>query len=97
MNLFMLWMAGNGVQIFSLMITGMLMFNAIKAILSAQQGLLLYEAMKEDWFVGYTFGFLNLMLFIFIFLILLLMVSFFFLISVLIFYFLLFSPFLFDS
>lgn len=32
MNLFMMWMSGNSVQIFSIMITGMMIFNAIKAV-----------------------------------------------------------------
>jgi hypothetical protein len=33
MNAFMLWMSGNGVQIFSIMITFMLFFQPIKAIM----------------------------------------------------------------
>ncbi|CAG8502353.1 8313_t:CDS:2 [Funneliformis caledonium] len=33
MNAFMLWMSGNGVQIFSVMITGMLFFQPIKALM----------------------------------------------------------------
>ncbi|KAI9598283.1 hypothetical protein BDF19DRAFT_431955 [Syncephalis fuscata] len=34
MNGFMLWMSGNGVQIFSIMITAMLFFQPVKAIMS---------------------------------------------------------------
>ncbi|KAI9228406.1 MAG: hypothetical protein DHS80DRAFT_15571, partial [Piptocephalis tieghemiana] len=36
MNAFMLWMSGNSVQIFSIMITGMLLINPIKAVASTQ-------------------------------------------------------------
>ena len=32
MQMFMLWMSGNSVQIFSIMITAMLLFNGVKAI-----------------------------------------------------------------
>jgi len=33
MQMFMLWMSGNSVQIFSIMITGMLIWNGIKGIM----------------------------------------------------------------
>ncbi|KAJ3226094.1 hypothetical protein HK099_005563 [Clydaea vesicula] len=36
MQMFMMWMSGNTVQIFSMMIVGMLIFSSIKAILSWQ-------------------------------------------------------------
>jgi hypothetical protein len=38
MNGFMLYMSGNSVQIFSVMVTVMLLINAIKAIMAIQQG-----------------------------------------------------------
>ena len=38
MNAFMLWMSGNGVQIFSVMITGMLFFQPIKALMGLDSG-----------------------------------------------------------
>jgi hypothetical protein len=38
MNAFMLWMSGNGVQIFSVMITGMLFFQPIKALMGIDGG-----------------------------------------------------------
>lgn len=38
MNAFMLWMSGNGVQIFSVMITGMLFFQPIKALMGIDSG-----------------------------------------------------------
>jgi hypothetical protein len=38
MNAFMLWMSGSGVQIFSIMITVMLLYNPFKAIFSVQKG-----------------------------------------------------------
>ncbi|RKP25510.1 hypothetical protein SYNPS1DRAFT_15547, partial [Syncephalis pseudoplumigaleata] len=34
MNAFMLWMSGNGVQIFSIMITAMLFFQPVKAMMN---------------------------------------------------------------
>jgi hypothetical protein len=37
MNGFMLWMSGNGIQIFSIIITVMLLYNPLKAIISVQQ------------------------------------------------------------
>lgn len=39
MNAFMLWMSGNGVQIFSVMITGMLFMNPIKALAVLNQSM----------------------------------------------------------
>jgi hypothetical protein len=36
MNAFMLWMAGSGVQIFSIMITVMLLYQPLKAILNVK-------------------------------------------------------------
>jgi hypothetical protein len=47
MNGFMLWMAGNGVQIFSIMITGMLLFNAIKSLFAVQSTFQPFESTTE--------------------------------------------------
>jgi hypothetical protein len=38
MNAFMLWMSGNGVQIFSIIITVMMLYNPIKAMLTVNDG-----------------------------------------------------------
>jgi hypothetical protein len=38
MNAFMLYMSGSGVQIFSMMVVGMLLTGPIKAMLSIKQG-----------------------------------------------------------
>lgn len=38
MNGFMLWMSGNSVQIFSILITVMLVWNALKGIMGVNQG-----------------------------------------------------------
>jgi hypothetical protein len=38
MNAFMLWMSGNSVQIFSILITVMMFYNAIRGILSTSTG-----------------------------------------------------------
>ena len=38
MNLFMLWMSGNSVQIFSILIVGMLLQNAVKGVVGVNQG-----------------------------------------------------------
>ncbi|CAG8661301.1 3979_t:CDS:2, partial [Acaulospora colombiana] len=46
MNAFMLWMSGNGVQIFSVMITGMLFFQPIKALMSMDSVFERYESPK---------------------------------------------------
>ncbi|RHZ78786.1 hypothetical protein Glove_156g97 [Diversispora epigaea] len=46
MNAFMLWMSGNGVQIFSVMITGMLFFQPIKALMSIDGVFERYESPK---------------------------------------------------
>jgi hypothetical protein len=37
MQMFMLWMSGNSVQIFSIMITGMLFWNGLKGIMGTNQ------------------------------------------------------------
>ncbi|CAG8470499.1 8560_t:CDS:2 [Ambispora gerdemannii] len=47
MNAFMLWMSGNGVQIFSVMITGMLFFQPIKALLTIDSAFERYESPKN--------------------------------------------------
>ncbi|KAI9497061.1 hypothetical protein BDB00DRAFT_868899 [Zychaea mexicana] len=44
MNAFMLYMTGNGVQIFSVMITAMLFFQPAKAIMSLQQNFARFES-----------------------------------------------------
>uniref|UniRef100_A0A1D1XNT7 ER membrane protein complex subunit 4 n=1 Tax=Anthurium amnicola TaxID=1678845 RepID=A0A1D1XNT7_9ARAE len=44
MNAFMLWMSGNGVQIFSVMITGMLFFQPIKALMGIETVFERYES-----------------------------------------------------
>ncbi|CAG8530174.1 16587_t:CDS:2 [Funneliformis mosseae] len=46
MNAFMLWMSGNGVQIFSVMITGMLFFQPIKALMGIDSVFERYESPK---------------------------------------------------
>lgn len=38
MNAFMLWMAGNGIQIFSIVITVMMLYNPIVAIANSAKG-----------------------------------------------------------
>lgn len=38
MNAFMLYMSGSGVQIFSMMVVGMLLTNPLKSILSIKSG-----------------------------------------------------------
>ncbi|CAG8450235.1 2331_t:CDS:2 [Ambispora leptoticha] len=48
MNAFMLWMSGNGVQIFSVMITGMLFFQPIKALLAIDSTFERYESSKNQ-------------------------------------------------
>ncbi|KAG9303724.1 hypothetical protein G9A89_018621 [Geosiphon pyriformis] len=47
MNAFMLWMSGNGVQIFSVMITGMLFFQPIKALMAIDSAFERYESQKN--------------------------------------------------
>jgi len=47
MNAFMLWMSGNGVQIFSVMITGMLFFQPIKALMGIDSVFERYESPKS--------------------------------------------------
>jgi hypothetical protein len=37
MNAFMLWMSGNSVQIFSILITSMLLYNPIKSVLQVNE------------------------------------------------------------
>ncbi|CAJ0849981.1 1370_t:CDS:2 [Entrophospora sp. SA101] len=46
MNVFMLWMSGNGVQIFSVMITGMLLVQPIKALMNIDSVFERYESSK---------------------------------------------------
>ncbi|CAG8687508.1 24007_t:CDS:2 [Dentiscutata erythropus] len=46
MSVFMLWMSGNSVQIFSVMITGMLFFQPIKALMSIESVFERYESIK---------------------------------------------------
>ncbi|PKC06072.1 transmembrane protein 85 [Rhizophagus irregularis] len=46
MNAFMLWMSGNGVQIFSVMIKGMLFFQPIKALMGIDSVFERYESSK---------------------------------------------------
>eukprot|EP01135_Chromosphaera_perkinsii_P006556 Nk52_evm1s542 gene=Nk52_evmTU1s542 len=48
MNAFMMYMAGNTVQIFSIMITGMMFFNPVKALFSVGQTFKQFEDMKVD-------------------------------------------------
>ena len=40
MNAFMLWMSGNSVQIFSIIITGMMLMNGIKGVIGVGSGML---------------------------------------------------------
>lgn len=37
MNMLMMWMSGNSIQIFSILIVGMLLFNGVKGILGVQR------------------------------------------------------------
>ncbi|KAL1915521.1 uncharacterized protein VTP21DRAFT_6645 [Calcarisporiella thermophila] len=48
MNMFMLWMSGNGVQIFSMIITFMLFFQPIKAIMNIQSMFERYESSSKS-------------------------------------------------
>eukprot|EP00004_Rigifila_ramosa_P012515 TRINITY_DN2708_c0_g1_i1.p2 TRINITY_DN2708_c0_g1~~TRINITY_DN2708_c0_g1_i1.p2 ORF type:complete len:107 (-),score=26.55 TRINITY_DN2708_c0_g1_i1:25-345(-) len=48
MNLFMLWMAGNSVQIFSIMITVMAIFSPVKAIFGISSAFARFEGAKVD-------------------------------------------------
>ncbi|CAG8592237.1 1722_t:CDS:2 [Paraglomus occultum] len=47
MNAFMLWMSGSGVTIFSVMITGMLFFSPIKALMGVDSVFERYESPKN--------------------------------------------------
>ena len=38
MNAFMLWMAGGGIQIFSVLMTGMMLTNAMKTMMNVNSG-----------------------------------------------------------
>ena len=45
MNAFMLWMSGNSVQIFSILITSMLLYNPIKSILQVNE---LFDKFEDE-------------------------------------------------
>jgi hypothetical protein len=45
MNAFMLWMSGNSVQIFSILITSMLLYNPIKSVLQVNE---LFDRFEDD-------------------------------------------------
>ncbi|KAJ1924495.1 hypothetical protein IWQ60_005167 [Tieghemiomyces parasiticus] len=47
MNLFMMWMSGNSVQIFNLVITVMMFFQPVKALLGVQDAFRRFEAPAE--------------------------------------------------
>ncbi|ORZ02426.1 hypothetical protein BCR43DRAFT_481532 [Syncephalastrum racemosum] len=62
MNAIMIYMSGNGVQIFSVMITGMLFFQPIKAIMSLNQTFSRFETKDSTELLMPKFVFLFLQL-----------------------------------
>ncbi|EPZ33669.1 Protein of unknown function DUF1077, TMEM85 domain-containing protein [Rozella allomycis CSF55] len=62
MTLFMLWMSGSSVQIFSLMITGMSLYNPIKALCQLNNIFSAFESKGESFFMQkVTFAFFQLL------------------------------------
>ncbi|CAG8812953.1 24883_t:CDS:2, partial [Racocetra persica] len=63
MSVIMLWLSGNSVQIFSVMITGMLFFQPIKAMMSIESVFERYESIKSGSLIWQKLVYVLLQLF----------------------------------